>query len=381
MEAVDLRKKKRLVTIAFFIISGIVTASWASRIPDMQQRLGLNNAAWGSVLFAAPAGLFCGLQVASWLIGRIGVQKTMISSSVASTALLVLAGFCSFRFQLMTILFLLGFSRTILNISANTRSVEVQRLYDKPIISTFHGLWSLSCFASAALGTLMIINNIEPAQHFLIVGIIIIALVTLFRKNPDPTPHQVPEKRPFFVKPDRDLALLGCIAFCGMISENCMFDWSVNYFEKVVKTNKDAVTTGYTCFILSMTSGRLIGDRIVGRYGPVRVLQINGVLIAAGFLIAVFLPYLVTAALGLILIGLGMSIVVPVVYSLAAKNKHLSPSYAISAVTMIGYLGFLTGPILIGSVSDWIGMRWAFAAISVFGLLISVLAFKIPEEK
>lgn len=374
-----MRKKKRGMTMVFFVVSGVLAASWASRIPDVQQKLGLSNAAWGTVLFTSPAGLMAGLQVASWITTRFGVQKTMVSTAIISALLLMLAGVADSRTQLMLVLFLMGFTRTILNISANTCSVEVQRLYDKPIISTFHGLWSLACFVSAALGTVMIVANVLPSYHFLMAGFVCILLALGFRKNPDRTPHQAPDKRPFFVKPDRYLALLGAIAFCGMISENVMFDWSVNYFEKVVKADKGTVTTGYTTFILSMTLGRLVGDRLVGRFGAVRMLMINGVLVSAGFLLAALVPLLVPAAIGLLLIGLGDSIVVPVVYSLASKSKKMAPSYAISAVTMIGYLGFLTGPLLIGTISDKAGMRWAFALVAIFGIFISLLATKVRE--
>jgi MFS family permease len=134
------------------------------------------------------------------------------------------------------------------------------------------------------------------------------------------------------------------------------------------------VTTGYTCFIIAMTMGRLFGDKLIGRFGPIRMLMVNGMLMSAGFLLSAIAPYFITAALAFIIIGIGDSIIVPIVYSLTAKTKKMPPGYAISAVTLIGYSGFLSGPILIGSLSEWLGMQWAFAVISVFGLAITLLA-------
>ncbi len=374
-------KKGRMMTAVFFILSGILAATWASRIPDIQEKLGLGNAAWGTVLFAAPAGLVCGLLVASRLTAEFGSKKILISSSILSCVFLVLAGFGTERFQLMIILFLMGFMRTILNISANTLSLEVQNMYSKSIISTFHGLWSLACFVAASIGTLMIVNNVLPRFHFLLIAIVCLLTSLIFYKSPVGNKEVSIEKKPFFVRPDSYLFHLGLVAFCAMICENAMFDWSVNYFEKAVQAGKGLVTAGYTSFIISMTLGRLLGDRIIGYFGHMKVLLYSGLLISGGFILASIFPFPVTAIAGFVLVGIGDSIIVPIVYALSGKTKKMPTGYAISAVTMIGYAGFLTGPLLIGFVSGALSLQWAFGILSVFGILISFLSFKIRSFK
>ena len=376
----NLRRSGRIMTVVFFLISGFIAATWASRIPELQVKLELNNAAWGTVLFASPVGLVCGLLFASWLTSHYGAKKVMIISSIIACIFLAIAGYSNSRIQLMIVLFFMGFSRTILNISANTHSLDVQKMYSKPIISTFHGLWSLACFAAATIGSLMIVMNIIPGHHFLGMSLLCILLSLFYIKSKPIGKLNNTEKKPFFVRPDHYLFLLGSIAFCGMICENAMFDWSVNYFETTVNARKGLVTTGYQCFIISMTLGRLTGDRLVGRFGPFKMLFINGALIAFGFMVTAAFPTFFPAAMGFIIIGLGDSLVVPIVYSLTSKSKSIPPAYALSAVTMVGYSGFLTGPLLIGFLSSWIGMQWTFAVVGLFGLVIILLTGRVKKD-
>lgn len=368
-----LRKRERWVTALFFALSGLVSATWSSRIPDVQRNLGLSNGVWGVVLFALPAGLVVGLSGASWLVTRYGTTKIMIGGSVLVSIFLALAGAADSTAMLVPALFFLGFTRTTLNIAMNTRSIAVQRLYDRPIITSFHGIWSLSCFAAAAIGTLLIIYGLEPAYHFMMVGVVVIVIALLFigKRNAEAGST---EKRPLFVKPDAYLLILGAIAFCGMLSESAMFDWSVNYFETVVGTKKAFITAGYTAFIIAMAAGRLGGDWLIHKYGVFVLIKVNGLLMAIGFMIAVLFPFLLPAALGFFLVGLGDSVIVPIVYMLAARSKKMLPSYAIASVTMIGYGGFLLGPLIIGLVSEAFSMKWALVFVSAVSLCIFFLS-------
>jgi len=374
----DLRKRARWVTTAFYFISGIISASWSSRIPDVQGRLQLDDAQWGTVLFFLPVGLVVSFTVSGWLVARFGSQKMAVAGCLVSALLLALIGITNTAVQLMAALFGFGFIRTIVNIALNTKSVEVQQLYRQPIVSSFHGLWSLACFVAAAMGTVMIVYHIKPAVHFILIALICIPIIFLLREKKS-TIHKAPEKRPIFVKPDSYLFHLGLIAFFCLICEGAMFDWSVTYFEKVVHTDKSATTAGYTAFITAMAAGRLVGDNVIAKWGAFSVLRFNGILMAAGFALAALLPFLLPAAVGFLLVGLGDSIIVPIVYILTAKSKKIQGSYAIASVTLIGYFGFLTGPLLIGHLSKAIGLQWAFALAAIFSLCITFLTIKIKN--
>jgi fucose permease len=250
----------------------------------------------------------------------------------------------------------------------------VQRLYEEPIVATFHGVWSLACLLAAAVGTYMISQGISPTVHFCIVSIAVVVVIITNRRDSTIKKNEASEKKPFFIKPDKYLFVLGLICFCAMICEATVFDWSVNYFRKVVKTDRSIVTVGYTAFITTMTIGRFLGDKAIKHLGLEKVLLVCGLLMSAGFVIAVSFPYLWSAGFGFLLIGLGDSIVVPSVFSLAGQSVKMKPAYAIASVSLIGYAGFLAGPLIVGSLSQSFGMPSAFSLMAALSFCISVLS-------
>ena len=164
------RKKQRWFIFVFFFLSGIISASLSSRLPDIQQMLKVNNSVFGMVLSSLYAGLFIGLTFASWLVASYGSRKVMIITCVLSGLSLVFAGMFSSYVLTMLVLFLMGISRTIFNLSANTGAIEVQSLYDRPIIAGFHGVWSMACFVAGGIGQLMISYTVSPFFHFLFIA-------------------------------------------------------------------------------------------------------------------------------------------------------------------------------------------------------------------
>jgi MFS family permease len=182
--------------------------------------------------------------------------------------------------------------------------------------------------------------------------------------------------QPIFAKPDKSLINLGIIAFCSMICEGAMFDWSGVYFKKVVMADEAWLGAGYTAFMSTMAFGRFLADWLTGRFGIKRILQASGVFTASGLLIAVLFPNLVTAILGFLLVGLGVSSVVPLVYSAAGKSKVVSPGVALAAVSTIGFLGFLCGPPMIGLVAGATSLRISFVIIAAMGLSVTIVSSK-----
>jgi MFS family permease len=378
--SIKLRRRIRWRTGALFFLSGIISATWSSRIPEIQDKFHLSNAEWGAVLFALPAGMVSGLPISSYIIEKFTSAKVMIVAGVVYALMLSSLALSSTVFLLVAGLYGFGLSRSLFTMSVNTNAIEVQRLYPDPIIATFHGVWSLACFCAAAIGTYMIAHNVNPIYHFVSIALIVAAFMIAYRSKGN-SKKATAERKPFFVKPDRYLFILGVICFCVMICEGSVFDWAVNYYDKVVKVNKSMATTGYTAFIIAMTGGRLVGDKISGWLGLKRVLLINGALMGVGFAIAVAFPYLWPTAFGFLMIGLGDSIMVPVVYSLAGQSTKMKPSYAIASVTMIGYIGFLSGPLVVGGISGAFGMRYAFALLALLSFCISLLISLVKQSK
>ena len=365
----------RITTAALFFLQGLCFASWASRIPTIQQNLGLSESGLGLVLFAIPVGSFISIPFSGWLVARAGSYKVVTAALVCYSIVLISLGVAATKAQLIFCLFLFGFCGNMSNVSVNTQAVGVEAIYQRPVMASFHGMWSVAGFTAAAIGSAMIGNGVVPYHHFIfIASIIVFTTILSFRYTlkEDHNKPQVGQK--IFMKPDKSLVNLGTIAFCTMICEGAMFDWSGVYFKKVVMAEKAWIGAGYTAFMATMATGRFIADWFTSKYGIQTTLKISGALIASGLMIAVVFPQLWTAIFGFLLVGFGVSSVVPLVYSAAGKSKVMSAGVAIAAVSTIGFLGFLIGPPLIGIVAGISSLRVSFIIIAAMGLSVSVLA-------
>jgi MFS family permease len=375
------RKQVKFASTVFFFISGFGYAAWASRIPTIKQELNLSEAQLGSVLFAMPVGLMATMPLTKYLLGRFPSRQIMLAGVLLFNLALCLTGWVSATWQLVALLFAFGSSRNLFNLSLNAQAVSVQQLYEKSIITTFHGIWSLAGFAGAALGYLMSRYNIGTAWHLPLVGLSMMVLAMSFFGR---TLYQQPVKskgEKIFALPDKHLLRFSFICFVSMACENTMYDWSGIYFHQAVHTSTQTATTGFVVYMVAMTLGRLAGDRLVNRFGIRPILFYSGVLISTGLAMAVALPYPVTAAVGFILTGFGVSCVVPLVFSLAGKTKSLNSASALASISTIGYLGFLLVPPTVGYVAQAAGIRFSFALMAALGTVIVWLMRKSgPEE-
>ncbi|WP_460677366.1 MFS transporter [Hymenobacter coalescens] len=365
----------RLAVATWFFLQGLIFASWASRIPSIQQRMGFSDAALGLLLLAIPLGQLPSLPLSGWLIHQYGSRRTAIAGAVLYSTVLVGLGWAPTQWLLVPCLVLFGFASNLMNISINTQAVGVEALYDKPIMASFHGMWSLAGFTGAAIGTAMIGWGIQPEFHFLLIlALILLGVVLSYGALLPPSPRDEAEEQPLFVLPDRTLLSLGAIAFCALICEGAMFDWSNVYFRKVVHAEEGWVGAGLTTFMSTMALGRFGADWLTARLGARTVIQLSGCLTALGLLIAVLFPTLLTAMLGFMLVGFGTSAVVPLVYSAAGRSTVMPAGMALAAVSTIGFLGFLIGPPVIGLVAGATSLRLSYSLIALMGLCVAGVA-------
>jgi len=378
----DSPRKSRIATAVFFFVSGFGFSSWATRIPTIQQNLHLSEGRLGAVLFALPAGLMCTLPVTGYLLRRFSSRYIMFTGAVLFNIMLCLVGFTQQTWQLVLVLFFFGSSRNLFNISANAQSIGVQKLYDRSIIATFHGIWSVAGFAAAALGSLVVSFSIHPSWHFLTVAIILTSLCIFFFRdtvNQQPQPHERLQKTTIRI-PDKALLKLGFICFASMACEGTMYDWSGIYLKKAVHASKEMATAGYAVYMVAMMFGRFTGDKLANSMGVKAMLKYSGLFIMAGLLLAAALPYTVTTALGFMMTGFGVSCVVPMVFSMAGRIKHMSGGPAIAGVSTIGYVGFLIVPPAVGFIAEQFNLRWSIALIALFGALITWLVSELKEN-
>jgi MFS family permease len=292
---------------------------------------------------------------------------------------LITLGLAQNTLQLVICLVCYGFASNAVNISVNTQAVATEKLYGKPIMASFHGLWSLAGFTGAGIGTFMIAQKVDPLHHFIIVfGLLVVGVFIFSRYLHDDRNEKIEvavsasitERLKLMVP----LLTLGSIAFCSLVCEGAMFDWSVIYFKKVVAVPIAIQGAGFTAFMLTMAGGRFVADFFAQRYGLKRTLQVSGALTTTGLLIAVIFPYFYTAIGGFLLVGAGVSSVVPMIYSSAGKSKTMSPGVALAAVSTIGFVGFLVGPPVIGFIAGLATLRASFLFVGFMGLSVFILS-------
>jgi MFS family permease len=379
-EVIVPRKRIRLAVALVYFCMGLCFATWASRIPDIKSSLRLSDGIFGSILIALPAGQFLMMPFSGKLVTRFGSRKILLFSIPLYTLCLNNVGLVNTGWQLAVALFLFGLAGNLCNISINTQGVATERLYERPIMATFHGGWSIAGFTGAFIGMIMINLKIEPTWHFITV-IVIVWMIFWFNQSSlvrGKIGHSKDEpRRRFFSKPDKVLLQLGIIGFCSMASEGIMFDWSGIYFKDIVKAPSSLVILGYTSFMVMMAAGRFVADYIISRIGRKKMLQICGILISTGLYTAVIFPYLIPGTIAFMIVGLGVSSIVPTVYSAAGRYSKVPAGIALATVASVSFLGFLIGPPLIGYISELAGLRYSFAVIGIFGFGIAIFVSRI----
>ncbi|PWT71887.1 MAG: MFS transporter [Bacteroidetes bacterium] len=370
----------RISISAFFFLHGVCFASWASRIPSIQQNLHLNETSLGAVLFALPVGSFLTVPLSGLLVARRGSRDLVWITALIYSAILSCIGFAGATWQLVIALFLFGSSGNMCNIAFNTQALGLEKLYGRRIMSSFHGVWSVAGLAGAGFGGWVMGTGMPVWIHFLIITGLSFLIVFFCRQQLLAEDKQEGGRRTAFTRPEGILVILGMIAFCSMMCQGAMFDWTGVYFKKVLHAIPAWIGAGYTAYMLSMAATRFLADWISHHIGLRNTLFWSGVLTAGGLVLMVLIPNIPASIVGSTLVGIGVSPVVPLVYSAVAQSKVMAAPLAIAAVSTMGFIGLLIGPPLVGFVAGWAGLPVSFIVLAAIGLTVSILSFKVNYE-
>lgn len=360
--------KFRLAIGGCYFGMGLIFASWASRIPDLKVALQLSDAQLGQVLLALPVGQLLSMGPAAWLERRWGSRKLTSRGLMLYALALITIGLARHPLMLALSLVSLGGLGNLTGIAVNTQGVLAEKTAGKPIMASFHGCWSLAGFVGALIG--LALHRTPPLLHFSLIALLVCLLSAAVSGHL--LEGQGCAQRKAW-KWDAALMPLALIGFCSLATEGAMFDWSGVYFREVIHVSDRLVLLGYAAFMICMAGGRFLGDRVIARYGQAAVLRASGLLMSAGLFAAVLFPSIVPATLAFMLVGLAVSSVIPIVYSLAGRSLQVDASAALATVSSLSYLGFLLGPPLIGGLASAFSLRVSFAVIGLFGLLIAYL--------
>lgn len=369
----DMLTAARFSTAAIFFANGAVFGSWVSRIPEVQSSLGIGEGVLGLALLAMAVGALVAMPATGWAVARYGSRTPTIVSMVVLCLILPLMSVAPGAALLGASLFLFGIFHGSTDVSMNAQAATIESGYGRSIMSSFHALFSFGGLAGAALGGGLAALGVGVTQHFVSATLIFGVIALIASRWLLPAAADAQGSGPAFALPDKALAALGVVAFCALVSEGAMADWSAVYLRDVIGSGPGVAAAGYAAFSLTMAIGRLTGDRFIELLGPVAMLRIGGALAALG-LAVVLVDGLGLALVGFAAIGAGLATLFPITLSTAARAPGMAPGAGIAAMASTGYLGFLIGPPLIGFTAELVGLRGALSLIVVAGLAIFLLA-------
>ena len=362
--------KSRIAIALHFLFCGFIFAAWAARIPSFKSSFQLNEANLGATLFMLPLGSFLALPFAGWAVDKFGSKWMMVLSTVAYVLVLNLFPYAPSIFQLALALFVFGFIGDVMNIAMNTQGVDIQHLFQKPILSSFHAMWSLGALLGALVGGFTIQHELSTATHYMIVGLPVVllsisSLPLLIKKD-----GAKEKDKKLFILPEKELWLVGVVCLFSTLCEGAMADWSTLYYQQSQGQTNLVSTAGFTAYAFSMTIGRFAGDKLILLLKYRKVVLLDGLLIAGGMLLALATSNAILIILGFGLVGFGVSTIIPIAYSVAASSKTMKASVALAAVSTIGFSGFLIGPPVIGFIAQETGLRIALLLVAILGIAI-----------
>lgn len=382
----------RYAVLSFFLAQGLCFSSWASRIPDIKELFTVNDALyWGMVLFMIPVGKFIAIPLAGYLVSKLG-SRIMVQVSIMGYAISLFAiGSAVNIYMLGACLFSFGVFWNLCDISLNTQGIGIERLYGRTIMASFHGGWSLAACLGALIGFIMIVFGITPFWHFTMIAVIILLITMFSRSYLQEDMEQVKveeevvkegksEKWQYIKRPEMLLIKLGLVGLFALIVESAMFDWSGVYFESVLRVPK-SLQIGFLVFMVMMTVGRFLANYAYRILGKQRVLQLSGAFIFLGFFISALLGSsfdsmvlkVIVNSFGFMLVGLGISSMVPTIYSLVGAKSKTPVGIALTILSSISFIGSLIAPLLIGAISQAFNMEYAYMVVGLLGLCILLM--------
>lgn len=362
----------RLGTTIIFLVLGTGTGAWAASLPFFQSRLALSDGALSLALLAFAAGAVLSMPLAGLLAPRLGTGRATRWLALAFAAATLLPPLAGGLAALSVLALILGAAMGATDVAMNAHASHVEARRGTAIMSSFHAAFSAGGLLGAGLGAAIAALGGAEGWIMGVAGIASLALVAIAWSLTGG--GEIAQGGTGFALPSRAALGLGAGAAASMVCEGAMADWSGVYLATAALASPAGAATGYAVFSAAMVLGRLTGDRIVRALGPTTVAVAGGALAAVGFALAASAPRLAVA--GCALIGLGLSNVVPVLFS-AAGRLGPSPATGIAMVATAGYAGFLLGPPVIGGVASVTGLRPAFALLAVLAAGVALLGTRL----
>jgi MFS family permease len=375
-------RRARVAVSLMFVTHGAVSGSFATRVPWLADHLHLSAGTLGMALLAPAVGAVAAMPFAGRLVHRYsGRTITRILIAAWSVALL-LPALAPDLPLLMVALLLYGVAAGTADVAMNAQGVVVEERLGRSIMSGLHGLWSLGALVASGVGALAAQAHLDARIHFAFVaaGLLVLCLTSgrwLLATRPDPDAAEPPA----FALPTKAVLVIGLVGFCGIFGEGASADWAAVYLRDITHTGAGIAATAYTGFALAMTAGRLVGDAVVRRIGHVWTVRWGGILGTAGGALVVLARTPPLGILGFALIGVGVSVVIPLAFAAAGRiGEH--PAREIAGVATISYGAGTAAPAIIGWIAQASSLSVSFVLVTVLIAVIAVAAgaFRPPVQ-
>lgn len=367
----------RNATRIVFLIMGLITAVWAVIVPFAKMNTGVNDGVLGSLLLCLGVGALVAMPMAGPLSSRYGCQKLILVSTII---MLVVAPFLSFVSNAVLLggfLILFGICVGMNDCAMNVQAIIIEKRENKPLMSGFHGMYSMGGIIGAGLMTGLLALKLDIiTSTFLMLALIIGLFVISYRHL---LPYANPPEGPAFAMPKGVVLVFGIICFVVFLVEGTALDWSAVYLVDIKKISDTLGGLGFAVFAVAMTMGRLSGDYIISKVGALPVVIIGALTTLLGFYCIITGNQLNMILIGYFFIGAGCSNIVPVMFNQIGRQKTMPQKVAVPAVTTLGYLGILAGPAGIGFIAHHSSLPHAFVFVAMLMVIVLVLAVLLQK--
>ncbi|WP_456843456.1 MFS transporter [Bradyrhizobium sp. USDA 4486] len=364
--------------LAFFV-AGFGLAAWAPLVPLAKERLAVGDRMLGFLLLCLGTGSVIAMLLTGVLNARYGSKPIILGGGLGLAIMLPCLGIANTPVRLGATLFAFGVSLGSIDVAMNIHAVELERVTGRPLMSGFHAQYSIGEFTGSAAVTSLLSLQLGPLFSTLVCS----ALMTIAIGSawPGLLAAGAGRQGPSFVLPDRSVLLIAVLAAITFLVEGSMLDWSALLLVERDLLAEARGGIGCMLFSLAMAAGRLGGDAVVARIGDRATLMLGTLPIVTGFLAVVAAPVALIAMAGFLLIGLGISNVVPVLCRRAGKQKMMPPAVAVAVITTAGYAGILIGPAGIGLVAHMFGLGVAFGMLGALMSIVTLSARMMRDDR
>ncbi len=366
--------RNRLAVSLLFLMNGFVTGSWAPKIPEFKDRLGISESVLGLLILMFGIGSLVLMPIAGGFIARVGSQKVVKVTAILLSPLLLLLTLLPNVWAAAVGMFLLGGFVGAMDVAMNANAVEVEKSMRRAIMSSCHAYWSLGGLIGAGIGGFLM-ARFGVLPHVLVVTVLSLTVIAIawpmiLADKPHPAATKEKLRLPMTPLP----WLIGIMALFSMVPEGTVLDWGALYLRNELGASVELSGFGFAAFSATMATMRFAGDHVRDRFGAKRTLRICTVTALVGMVLAGLAPNAYIAILGFAIAGIGISNMVPIAFSAAGNMPGLQPGIGLSVATFMGYSGMLFAPSLIGFVAEHTGFAIIFASVPVLFIVVLMLS-------